>query len=201
MSRKLTTLVVAVLPLLLLGRARPAAGGVHEVWDAAHFTKASTLEHVRQILDEIHSRFGKDLMIETFPDIPDHLKPLLQKDGKDAFYRNWAWSDADLLEVNGVIVLVTGDPRHLRVEVGKETRKRAFTLDDSDELMKGMGGYFHKNDFDGGLVYAAEFVRDRMARNMGGAASPASTQPTTRPTTQPTGTQPSGGPALSLPPP
>lgn len=173
---------------LLLTVARPAHGGIHQAWDEAHFVKKQTLDQVDQILQELHDRSGKDLMIETFASIPDDLKPNLEKDGKDKFYTTWARSEAFQLGVNGIIILVTGDPAHLQIEVGRDTQQKAFTIADRDELVKRMADSFGAKDFDGGLIMAAQFVRDRVARNMGGASAPPATQPA--PSSQPTGASP-----------
>jgi uncharacterized membrane protein YgcG len=186
-SRSLNgTLLIVILMGMLASVAAPAQAGIHQLWDEAHFVKAQTIEQVNQILDEIHTRFGKDLMIETFPSIPDDYKPKLDKDGKEKFYTGWARTDAYDLGVNGVMILITGDPGHLQIEVGNQTQAQAFTLADRDELVQKMGAAFHAKDFDGGLLMAAQFVRDRMARNLGGAAAPAPSAPhATQPTTQP----------------
>lgn len=182
----LLTFVFAVVILPGQGAAR---AGIHQTWDQAHFAKEQTLEQVNQILDEIHGRFGKDLMIETFASIPDDFKAKLQEaqgkqGGKDQFYAGWTRAEAVQLAVNGVMILITGDTRHLQVEVGLQTQSRAFTLADRDELTEKMGELLHKNDFDGAMLLAAQFVRDRMARNMAGGGAGATTQPAT---TQPGG--------------
>lgn len=183
MSRKLNgTFPIVILMGLVAALATPVRAGIHQLWDEAHFVKAQTIEQVDQILDEIHTRFGKDLMIETFASIPDDYKPKLDKDGKDKFYTGWARTDAYDLGVNGVMILITGDPGHLQIEVGNQTQAKAFTLADRDELVQKMGEAFHAKDFDGGMLMAAQFVRDRMARNLAGAAAaPQATRPTTQP--------------------
>lgn len=166
-----------IVSAFLLSFAVPASAGIHQVWDEAHFVKMQTLDQVDQILQETHDKYGKDLMIETFASIPDDLKPNLEKDGKDKFYTTWARSEAFQLGVNGVIILITGDPAHLQIEVGKDTQQKAFTIADRDELVKKLAESFGAKNFDGGLVMAAQFVHDRMARNMTGAGAPAATQP------------------------
>jgi uncharacterized membrane protein YgcG len=176
-----------ILSLCLFTTSRPAVAGVHQVWDEAHFVKLATIEQVDQVLDAIHDRFGKDLMIETFASIPDDLKATLQKDGKEKFYEGWSITEGRELGVNGVLILVTGDPPHIQVTVGLDTRKKAFTLADRDELLAQLATSFRAKDFDGGMTHAAQFVQDRMARNLGGAApatQPAS-QPAALPTTRP----------------
>lgn len=183
MRGKVAGSIRIVLPLVMFVAGPLAIAGVHQVWDTAHFAKPQTLGQIDQVLLDIHSRFGKDLMIETFPSIPDDLKPKYQDQGKDKFFEGWTRSEAFQMGVNGVMILVTGDPPRLQVEVGLETRQKAFTLDDRDQLVDLLVKAFEKKDFDGGLLQAAQFVRDRMARNLAGAA----TGPTSLPTTQPAG--------------
>jgi uncharacterized membrane protein YgcG len=169
---------------LFLALARPAPAGIHQAWDEAHFVKHQTIVQIDQILQDIHDHSGKDLMIETFVSIPDDLKANLQKEGKDAFYTKWARTEAFELGVNGVIILITGDPAHLQIEVGNDTQTRAFTIADRDELVKKLAESFSAKDFDGGLLMAAQFVRDRMTRNLGGPPA-STTQPA--PASQPGG--------------
>jgi uncharacterized membrane protein YgcG len=180
---------------VMLITGRPAFAGVHQVWDEAHFLKLQTIDPVDQILNEIQVRFGKDLMIETFASIPDDLKPNLQKDGKDKFYEGWSVSEGQELGINGLLILITGEPAHIQVTVGLDTRKKAFTLADRDELLGILATAFHQKDFDIGIVHAAQFVHDRMARNLA-AGTGATTQPATLPTTQPA---PTSEKATSLP--
>jgi uncharacterized membrane protein YgcG len=174
--------MVGLAVMLIAGR--PAGAGVHQVWDEAHFLKLQTIDPVDQVLNDIQSRFGKDLMIETFASIPDDLKPNLQKDGKDKFYEGWSVSEGQELGINGLLILITGDPPHIQVTVGLDTRKKAFTLADRDELLEVLANAFRQKDFDGGILRAAQFVRDRMTRNMAAGAG-AATQPATAPATQP----------------
>jgi uncharacterized membrane protein YgcG len=171
-----------IVPALLLFGTAPLGAGIHQAWDEAHFAKRQTIEQIDQILQDIHQRSGKDLMIETFASIPDDLKPNLQKEGKDPFYTKWARTEAYELGVNGVIILITGDPAHLQIEVGNDTQLRAFTIADRDELVKKLAESFGAKDFDGGLLMAAQFVRDRMARNLAGSAPPTTrTAPASQP--------------------
>lgn len=176
-----TLVIPCILSALALSVPLPASAGIHQAWDEAHFVKHQTLDKINQVLQEIRDHSGKDLMIETFASIPDDLKPNLQKDGKDKFYATWARSEAYQLGVNGVIILITGDPPHLQIEVGRDTQNKAFTLADRDELVKKLADAFSAKDFDGGLLMAAQFVRDRMAQNLAGGGAPTTTQPAAPP--------------------
>jgi uncharacterized membrane protein YgcG len=164
----------------LLVWARQTTAGIHQVWDGAHFFKPETIVQVDQVLAEIHDKFHKDLMIETFASIPDDFKQKYQQDGKEKFFKNWANSEGAALQLNGMIILVCGDPRHVQIELGMATRQKAFTDSDRDELLQKITTAFRGNEFDKGITDAARFVRDRMDKNLGEA-----NLPTTRPASQP----------------
>lgn len=165
----------------------PATGraSIHQVWDQGHFFQPETLLQMETLLEDIDSKFNKDLMIETFASIPDDLKPKVQEKGKEQFFEDWTMYEGSRLKVNGIIIVITGEPRHIQVAIGLDTRRKAFTEKDRDELVKILITAFSKKptpDYDKGIIAAAEFVRDRMAKNL---AEPPTTQSTTQSATQP----------------
>jgi len=175
--------ILFVASLLLCTTAGRAS--IHQVWDQGHFFQPETLLQMETILEDIDAKFNKDLMIETFSSIPDQKKPELQEKGKDQFFVDWAMSEGGRLKVNGIIILISADPRYIRIELGLDTRRKAFTEKDRDELVRILFPPFKNNEYDKGIIAAAEFVRDRMARNL---AEHPTTQ--TQSTSQPATTQP-----------
>lgn len=159
--------------------------GIHQVWDEAHLFKAETLLDIDPILQEIDAKYYKDLMIETFASIPDDLKQAHDSQDATKFYEGWSIVEGNALKVNGILVIITAQPRHLHVYVGLDTRKRAFTLADRDELVALLTNAFRANKFDEGLLDGAKFVRDRMAKNMAEAPATQPTQPASQPATRP----------------
>jgi uncharacterized membrane protein YgcG len=178
-------IIAVVVSAVMAGGPGVARAGVHQVWDAAHLFKAQTLLEVDPVLQEIDGRFYKDLMIETFPSIPDDLKKTYSQQEANTFYEGWSVVEGRALLVNGVLVLITAQPRHLFVYVGLDTRTKAFTLADRDELVTLLTDAFRQKDYDGGLATGVKFVRDRMAKNLGGVAA-------TQPATMPAATAPAG---------
>jgi uncharacterized membrane protein YgcG len=96
-------------------------------------------------------------------------------------------TEARKLGVNGVFILISKVPPHIQVGVGLETRTKAFTFKDRDELVDRMIENFHNRQFDKGLMDAVNFVRQRMAANLGLPLPKevATTQPTSAPATEP----------------
>ena len=188
MHFKRSLVAVALLAVIMMWPVA-ASAGVHQLWDEAHLFKLETLDQVNATLQQISDRFDKDLMIETFASIPDDFKQRYTDQERDKFYEGWAISEARQLGINGILVLITGEPRHLHVVVGYDTRKLAFTLADKDELVTLLTTAFRAKQYDAGMTAAAKFVQDRMTRNVAAAGNRhgATTRPgaTTTPTTQP----------------
>lgn len=183
MSRATRNFACVLFGTALCLFSRIGQASIHQVWDQGHFFSPETLLQMETILEDIDSKFNKDLMIETYPSIPDDLKPKLREKGKDQFFEDWTTYEGSRLKVNGIIILITADPRHIEVALGLDTRRKAFTEKDRDDLMRILIPAFRNNEYDKGIIAAAEFVRDRIARNL---VEPATTQSTSRPaTTQP----------------
>ena len=187
MLRNIIRLAGIPLVAAVVAFAGTARAGEHRVDDQAGLFRPGIVKLADEVLDDIHARMNKDLMIQTFDTIPDEMQDAAKQQDKQAFYDHWVTTDARKLKVNGVFILITKVPPHLQIGVGAETRKQAFTLKDRDELVDRMAENFHNRQFDKGLMDAVNFVRDRMATNMGVALprETATTRPTTAPATEP----------------
>jgi uncharacterized protein len=164
---------LAVAALGLLAAAVPArAALVAEVRDEAKLFKPETLREADQVIREIKRDFKHDLLIETFPGIPDDKKAAFNKvkdnkEEKERFFQEWALGRAKTAEVNGVYILIVKQPGHVQVEVGNDTRKKAFTLKDRDKLAEIMTADFRNKEWDKGLLDSVEYVRKTMEANLG----------------------------------
>jgi uncharacterized membrane protein YgcG len=186
LTRLKGSLLVAMLAALMTWPATSYAG-VHQIWDEAHLFQIDTLDAVNATLQQINERFDKDLMIETFASIPDDFKQRYTDEEREKFYDGWSIAEGRQLGVNGIVILVTGEPRHLHVVVGNETRKLAFTLADRDELVTQLTTAFRAKQYDAGIKAAAQFVHDRMTKNLAAARNQPgpNTRPGSAPATQP----------------
>lgn len=152
-----------------LAVAAPVSAAVAPVIkDDGKFFSDEAREKADRKIKEIYREYNKDLLIETFPEVPaDRAKDVDLKDkaARDTFFEEWAKDRAHEAEVNGIYVLICKTPPHLQVLVGNETQKRAFTRKDRDELAKILTGKFHDKDYDGGLAKAVDFVAERLKAN------------------------------------
>jgi len=178
--------LIAILALFVPSTAR---AGEHRVDDQAGLLRPGFVKLADEVIDDIHARTNKDLMIETFDTIPDEMQDAARQQDKQAFYDHWVNTEARKLGVNGVFILITKVPPHIQVGVGLETRTKAFTFKDRDELIDRMTESFHNRQFDKGLMDAVNFVRQRMAANLGLPLPREipSTQPASAPATEPAG--------------
>lgn len=150
----------------LLAATAGAAMLVSEVKDQAGLFKPDAVEQANKTIKTIKDAHKKDLVFETYPTIPAGRKEEFDRLGKVRYFEEWARARGQALEVNGLIILVCKEPSHLIVEVGEETRKKAFTLADRDQLVKMLQDRFHKKEFDEGLRDAVAFVAKKLEQNL-----------------------------------
>ena len=163
---------VALLVPLLTASAR-AAESEGLVNDAGGFFSAAALSEAAGLIRSIQSFHDRDVYVETYAEVPEHLKDDLARDGREKFYDDWLNRRARQLGVRGVFVLVTRTPGRVQVGVDKATQRRAFTADDRDALRDALVAAFRATRYDQGLLDGLRFVRRRMDENTSREASPA----------------------------
>ncbi len=168
-----------VVALFVLGisesYARPAA--IED--NAAFFSDTAKAEAARDV--EVMGRStNKDLVVETFLEIPDEFKRDANLADKVVIARlceRWAVRQAKAKGVNGVYIMLVKAPAHLEVVVGNDTQKQAFTLADRDALVGIMLGKLRAKQFDAALLSGVKFVSSTMRSHLAGGAQTSSPQP------------------------
>jgi hypothetical protein len=171
MSRKTLSLAWLIAPLLLLAGASQAMAASNGVRDQAHFFSANAIDQANQIIQQIDERHGKDLLIETCPQIPSDMQSQFDQLGKNPFFEQWARTRAQSQGVNGVYALICKNPPHVQVEVGNKTRLRMFTVADRDRAVQILLSAFRKQQFDQGLLEMSRFVQQQMDSHAAAAGS------------------------------
>lgn len=138
----------------------PAAANEY-VSDNGKFFGDNAVRKATEIIGDIRKRWHKEVIVETFARKPDD-EPSVE---------DWAKRRARERRVDGVYILVCREPHVLQVDVGVETRKKAFSFGDGDKLFDLMRDDFKKKRFDDGLVSGVEFIRDTMKKNLGSGAA------------------------------
>jgi uncharacterized membrane protein YgcG len=169
MTFRLTVLASLLASLLGGAASARAASGVR---DAGNFFTPNAISRANDIIYDIHARLGKDLLIETFPTIPDDLKSHYDPQEKPRFFSQWAHQRFAQEKLNGIFILVCRDPTYLQIIVGDQTAD-VFRPANQQEMRQALLSAFHERNFDQGLTDAAEYVRSTLTRNMAGPAQTA----------------------------
>jgi uncharacterized membrane protein YgcG len=138
-----------------------------DIQDEGGFFSADAVRKAREGIAELRRQFGKDLVIETFKEIPADRKKDYKPADRRRFFDAWAKDRAKTLGVEGVYVLVCREPASLQVEVGQETRKKAFTMEDRNRLAEQLLKSFRERKYDEGLLEAVKLVEARLKANLG----------------------------------
>jgi uncharacterized membrane protein YgcG len=153
--------------ILLAGLALAGSAGAvaPEIRDDGKFFSAEAIKKANEEIRDIARKYGKDLLIETFPTVPENQAAKVKampREEREAFFRKWAERRADEAVVNGVYILVCREPAHVRVEVTARARS-VFGAEAKDKLIQLLIAKFRAKQFDEGLAEAVKFVRERLA--------------------------------------
>jgi uncharacterized membrane protein YgcG len=154
---------LAVFASTLLAAAPRAA--TPQVADGAMLFSEEAVSEANDIIRLIRQSYGRDVMVETYPEVPADLKDELQRDGKEQFYADWLERRAAQLGVRGVFILITRQPGRVQVGVDRATRRRTFTIQDREALRETLVTAFRARQFDDGLLDGLRLVRRRMEQN------------------------------------
>jgi hypothetical protein len=175
MRRSVPWAVITAVVAWLVAVGPAAAALVPEVRDEANLFKPETIKKANEEIKEIHHRYHRDLLVETFKTVPAGKEQEAKSDDRatrERFFAEWALKRARDQEVNGVYLLICKEPGHVELLVGNETRQKAFTNRNRDKLKEILVGRFKDHQFDKGLLEGIDYVRLTLQENLGTAAGP-----------------------------
>jgi uncharacterized membrane protein YgcG len=154
---------VAAACLLFSG---PAAAVAPEIKDDGKFFSAEAVKKVNAAIREIYGKYGKDVLVETFPSVPaDQVEKVKKMKGEELakFFYKWAEDRAKARVVNGVYILVCKQPTRLETFI---TRKARGTLDSKfrKKLRETLLEEFRDKRFDEGLAAGVKLVKEQLAK-------------------------------------
>jgi uncharacterized membrane protein YgcG len=164
-TRQIGLLAVAIAVVLISLRMAQATGA--GIQDAAGFFSKDAIATAEQQIAAIHSKFGKDLRVETYASIPQDRAAQYAPEKRHEFFATWAYQRAKAVGLDGVIVLICKDPSFLQVEVGDRTKQQAFTLVNRDHMRDLMVTAFRQRHFDDGLRQAVTYYGQTLQANLG----------------------------------
>lgn len=162
----------ALLPTLLaalLLMAGFASAVTPEVKDRADYFSKDAVEKANAEILAIKKEFNKDLLIETFPEIPADKKADYDpkdKEKRAAFFLKWAEERAKAADVHGIYILICKSEGHFQIYVDPATEKKEFTSGNRNELRSELLATFKRKEFDHGLLEAVKYVHRTFAANI-----------------------------------
>ena len=165
MLKRPTVITLSLLFATFFGTAITAtgSGGVRDSGD--FFSEAAIKEATRKIF-EIESQFKKELVVETFADIPEEVQrgvDLTDKPALNKMFEQWTVKEAKQSRVNGIYILISKEPAHLQIVVGNDTQNKAFTAKDREKLAGLMLNKLRTKKNDEALLECVQFVSTTMA--------------------------------------
>ncbi len=168
MFRHPTILALGFVLATLFGTSVSHAGlGV--IRDNGDFFSDSAKTEATRKISDIEHQYKKDLVIETFKEIPEEIKlgvDLNDKAAMSRMFEQWTVKQAKQQKVNGVYILISKTPAHLQIVVGNETQTKAFTLNDRDKLASLMLSKLRNKQNDEALTDGVNFVSTTMASHV-----------------------------------
>jgi hypothetical protein len=155
-----------------------------EIKDEGGFFSAEAIEKANAEVKEFKRNYKKDLVIETYKELPEDKKEAYAKVAKDQkgsarFFDEWGRARAKELELNGVYIAIFKTPPYVVIEVGNETGKKAFTPGNvrRAHLRFVLVDKLNNKKYDDGLSQAIAKVHDMMKDNAKQAAVERSASP------------------------
>jgi uncharacterized membrane protein YgcG len=140
------------------------AGSRGIVDGAGLFSKRGSVEEMDRRIEDIHSRHGVGVLIETVATTPADRADELKQLGQVGFFDLWAEERALSADVDGVYVLICTDPRHVEVYVRGDTAEKAFDKHTREQLRRLLAQRIANPKSDV-LRDSLTFVQDRLERS------------------------------------
>src|SRR4051812_21580902 len=167
MRRNLTPAAAVPLALLLLLAAAAPPLGAAGVRDDAGFFSRQTRDTVNSTLQRIQQQRGKNVVVETYPGIPQSMQGSYDPNNKTNFFDQWMVqrgreAGADLF------ILITREPAHVQVGESAATRNSgAFTVENRRQATTTLLDAFKAKQFDQGLVQTVNYIDRTLGQNTG----------------------------------
>ena len=169
---------------LLVAIGLVSAGGARavgpEVRDNAGLFSPAAVQQADAAIQKIQRELRKDLLIETFPGVPENRKADYSRN-REEFFTGFVRERAQAARLDGIYVLMMKEapPHKLRIQVGmgEATRQRAFLASDRDQLVRLLQTKFREEKYDEGLTAAVALVDRTVRSHLNGTAPAGATRP------------------------
>ncbi len=141
--------------------------------DEARYFSAAAVEKGNATIRDIRRRFHKDVLIETFPQVPAERSRGIDMNDKEArrkLFSAWAADRQKEAGRDGINVLICKDPMSLEVAAGPQTGQNAFPAANRAKLAEVLLARFNNKDHDGGLADGLAYITETLAKNLQASA-------------------------------
>jgi hypothetical protein len=132
--------------------------------DDGHFFSPEVVKKATEEIRDIARKSDRDLIIETYAHVPeDDIEKVkaMDREERDRYFRDWAAKRIKSEAINGVLILVSKEPRHLQVLCPPRLRS-VFSEKDAQKLSEILLAKFRAKEYDEGLMEAIRFVREKL---------------------------------------
>ncbi len=160
-------LSIVLVGWLALGASSARAA---EVNDEGGFFSPAAVRKAQDEIRDIQRQHQKDLLIDTFKTVPASKLTQFQSlsgTAQDRFFTEWSQQRYRTARVDGIAVLICRSPAKIRVTVGEQNLKKAFTPADRDRLVELLLTRFKAREYDQGLLESVRHVQARLNANLG----------------------------------
>jgi len=151
------------LPLLALAALLVLSGPAQAVYpppikDDGKFFSSEALDKANKKIRAIYEKYKRDVVIETYMEIPAAIEKKYADEDRKELFRHWARERTHNLGLHGVYILVCKKPGHLQFEVDPDTMKSALPVKERDRASNKMLASFKEREYDAGLLAALEII-------------------------------------------
>jgi uncharacterized membrane protein YgcG len=142
---------------------------VAEVKDQAALFKGPTVQQADEAIQQIQEKYHNNLVVETFPSIPDRGKAEevkgLSPEARDLFFENWAKERARERKVDGIYLLICKEPLALEAISGWEGHDKVLKVDPWKPLSEHVLPLFREQKYDEVLLEVVRFSDATLGAN------------------------------------
>jgi uncharacterized membrane protein YgcG len=159
----------------------PAAVHASEpkVNDRAEFFSKPAIEKATQKLQDIKDRFKVDVVIETFPSIPEGMAAEFKSQTNELFFKHWAQTSANEEGFKGIYVLICKDPGYFQIEPVESVDENTISSHQYYLLINSARRLLGENRNDAALMQVTNTIESDLANNLGQGPAPVPAQKTT----------------------
>jgi uncharacterized membrane protein YgcG len=157
-------IIRAILVLLALIPAMPlvpSKAAAVRVLDDARFFKPAAIRQADEQIADIHTRYQKDVFVETVATPPADRAPELKTLGRERFFAAWAEERMLASRVDGVYILICKDPSHVEVIISQDAGE-PFNDRFRESLRRTLVRRFDRRQYDKGLLEGVALVREQL---------------------------------------